>query len=93
MNSQESIVIHKLREYNKWRRGDEELPQPDPFEVGGYIDDICDIAERLEKELKEARNEIDGWKNKWNIAVEFAAIAENKLDDTLSKLQNALIDK
>ncbi len=31
------------------------------------------------KERDEARHEIEGWKNKWNIAVEMAARAENEL--------------
>lgn len=31
------------------------------------------------KERDESRHEIEGWKNKWNIAVEMAARAENEL--------------
>lgn len=33
------------------------------------------------KERDEARHEIEGWKNKWNIAVEMAARAENERDE------------
>jgi hypothetical protein len=57
--SEQETVIHKLREYNSWRRGDEELPQPDPFEIGGYIDDICEIAERLKRERDEALHKLE----------------------------------
>ena len=51
----QAIIISKLREYNQWRRGDDEIKQPDPFEIGAYIDDICDIAENIERQLDEAR--------------------------------------
>ena len=53
MNSIE--VITKLREYNLWRRGDENIKQPAPFEIGCCIDEICEIAERLESERDAAR--------------------------------------
>jgi hypothetical protein len=33
------------------------------------------------KERDEARHEIEGWKNKWNIAVEMAARAENESEE------------
>jgi hypothetical protein len=50
----QAIIISKLREYQRWRRGDDEIKQPDPFEIGAYIDDICDIAESLERQRDEA---------------------------------------
>jgi hypothetical protein len=42
---------------------------------------IFDEMARLERERNEARHEIQGWKNKWNIAVEMAAIAENESEE------------
>jgi hypothetical protein len=54
----QAIIISKLREYNQWRRGDDEIKQPDPFEIGAYIDDICDIAENLERQLDEAKEDV-----------------------------------
>jgi hypothetical protein len=54
----QAIIISKLREYNQWRRGDDEIKQPDPFEIGAYIDDICDIAENLERQFDEASDRI-----------------------------------
>jgi chromosome segregation ATPase len=40
----------------------------------------------LAMELHEARNEIIGWKNKWDCAVEMAARAENALDELAERL-------
>jgi hypothetical protein len=34
-----------LREFNLWRRGEENLPQPDPRLVGEAIDDACTALE------------------------------------------------
>jgi hypothetical protein len=48
-------TIEKLLAYNQWRRGDEELPQPDPAEIGRLIDFACDELRRLECERDEAR--------------------------------------
>ena len=54
-----SIIVAKLREYNCWRRGDDDIKQPDPFEIGGYIDDICDIVEKLIRERNEIKEKYD----------------------------------
>ena len=37
-----------LRQFNKWRRGDEDIPQPDPREIGEVIDAAVEMIERLE---------------------------------------------
>jgi hypothetical protein len=47
--TQSAAIIAKLREYNLWRRGDNQLAQPNPTEIGLYIDAVCDIAERREE--------------------------------------------
>ena len=57
--TQPGAIIAKLREYNLWRRGSDQLTQPNPIEVGLYIDAVCDIAERLERERDQARNLAD----------------------------------
>jgi hypothetical protein len=44
-----SETISVLEEFNKWRRGDETIPQPEPFEIGVAIGD----AVRLLRELTE----------------------------------------
>ena len=37
-----------LRQFNEWRRGDEDIPQFDPREIGGAIDAAVEMIERLE---------------------------------------------
>jgi hypothetical protein len=54
-----SDTIENLRKYNLWRRGDELIEQPDPKDIGIWIDEICEIAEKLERERDEAREERD----------------------------------
>jgi chromosome segregation ATPase len=39
-----------------------------------------------ERQLAEARNEITGWRNKWDCAVDMAARAENALDELAERL-------
>ena len=39
------------------------------------------MAVKLVKEREEARNEIIGWRNKWDCAIDMAARAENALDE------------
>lgn len=39
------------------------------------------FAERLERERDEASKEIEGWRNKWECAVEMAARAENESEE------------
>lgn len=41
----------RLRMFNRWRRGDDDdLPQPDPKEIGELIDGTADRLEVLERE-------------------------------------------
>ena len=47
--TQSAAIIAKLREYNLWRRGSDQLAQPDSTEIGLCLDALCDIAERLER--------------------------------------------
>jgi hypothetical protein len=48
-------TIATLKDYNKWRRGDETITMPDPFEVGVAIGD----AVRLLSELEIIRSEFE----------------------------------
>ena len=41
-------VAAKLRAFNEWRRGDEDIPQPDPREIGKAIDAAVEMIDRLE---------------------------------------------
>lgn len=52
-NSKELIKF--LRDYNKWRRGDDKIEQPHPKELGKVIDDVCELVEKLEKQLHDTR--------------------------------------
>jgi len=51
-------TIENLRKYNLWRRGDESINQPDPKDIGIWIDEICEIARKLERERDEARDQL-----------------------------------
>ncbi len=48
-----------LRQFNAWRRGDEDIPQPDPCEIGEAIDAAVEMIERLEK-VENALRKIAG---------------------------------
>ena len=37
-----------LRQFNEWRRGDEDIPQFDPREIGRAIDAAVEMIDRLE---------------------------------------------
>ena len=41
-------TIATLKDYNKWRRGDETITMPDPFEVGLAIGDAVRLLSELE---------------------------------------------
>lgn len=43
----------RLRQYNRWRRGDETIPMPCPQELGELIDGVADRIEVLEREHQE----------------------------------------
>lgn len=48
----------RLRRYNRWRRGDKRLKQPDPAALGELIDAAADRLEVLER---EHRDYFDQW--------------------------------
>ncbi len=39
-------IIEGLKSYNKWRRGDEKIPQPHPTELGILIDQAIKELEK-----------------------------------------------
>jgi hypothetical protein len=47
----------QLREYNRWRRGDETLKQPHPSKIGAMIDEAANRLEQLERELDQERQD------------------------------------
>jgi hypothetical protein len=74
-------AIQTLRDYNLWRRGDEEMEQPDPHTIGEAIDDVLMAIGDMEEEAKLHRGAITGWQNKWECAVKLAAKAKADLDE------------
>ena len=46
-------VASNLRSFNEWRRGDEDIPQPDPRVIGEAIDAAVEMIDRLEAAEKE----------------------------------------
>ena len=43
-------LVEKLKNYNRWRRGDETTPQPAPKEVGEIIDQVIEALENYIKQ-------------------------------------------
>jgi hypothetical protein len=73
-------AIQVLRDYNLWRKGNDEMEQPDPHTVGEAIDDVLMAIDNMEEEAKLHRGAITGWQNKWECAVGMAAKAEAERD-------------
>ena len=48
-------TISVLEKYNKWRRGDETIPMPDPFEIGVAIGDAVRLLRELTAEREKVR--------------------------------------
>ena len=72
-------AIWTLRQFNLWRRADEDMEQPDPWEIGKAIDDVLMAIDDMKEEAKLHRGAITGWQNKWECAVELAAQAQAEL--------------
>jgi hypothetical protein len=50
-------AIQVLRDYNLWRRGNEDMEQPYPREIGEAIDSVLVSIQKAEAELDEEREE------------------------------------
>jgi hypothetical protein len=55
MKTEQAIQV--LREFNLWRRGNEDMDQPDPREIGEAIDSVLVSIQKAEAELDEERKE------------------------------------
>ena len=77
MKTEQAIQV--LRDFNLWRRGNEDMEQPDPREIGEAIDDVLMAIGDMEEEARLHRGAITGWQNKWECAVELAAKAQDEL--------------
>ena len=85
MKTEKAIQI--LRDYNLWRRGNEDMDQPDPHTIGEAVDDVLMAIGDMEEEAKLHRGAITGWQNKWECAVGMAAKAESERDLWRSEAQ------
>jgi hypothetical protein len=75
-------AIQVLRDYNLWRRADEDMDQPDPREIGEAIDDVLMAIGDMMEEAELHRGAIKGWQNKWECVVELLDKAKVDLDDS-----------
>ena len=77
MTPTETIAI--LRQFNEWRRGDEDIPQFDPREIGEAIDAAVEMIERIPSRIihKQApgfvheysRESAEGYAHGWNACI------------------------
>jgi hypothetical protein len=74
-------AIQVLRDFNLWRRGNEEMEQPDPHTIGEAIDDVLMAIGDMEMEAELYRGTINGWEDKWKCTVELAANARAELEE------------
>lgn len=49
-------VAATLRQFNEWRRGDDDIEQPDPREIGEAIDAAVEMIGRMERIESAAQN-------------------------------------
>ena len=83
-----------LRQFNEWRRGDEDIPQPDPREIGEAIDAAIEMLESAERdqlaaEIEALRAEVDAPRlNAASVQPELVAVALaacDAVDDLIEK--------
>jgi len=55
MKTETKELSAQIRQFNRWRRGDETLDQPHPAEIGLMLDAAADRLEELERELSAER--------------------------------------
>lgn len=89
-------VAVKLRAFNEWRRGDEDIPQPDPREIGEAIDAAIEMIDRLEAAeadaLEQARLNGMGASREAALIAKLEA-AEKERDDVAQQLVQSEIGK
>lgn len=56
-------VADFLGNYNRWRRGDDTIPMPDPKELGEVIDQAITLLLEQEAEINECNDELCMWLN------------------------------
>ena len=58
-----------------------DTPETDALYKNDHRPNLIEHARKLERERDEARNEIIGWRNKWDCAIEMGARAECERDE------------
>lgn len=69
MNQEQLSPVQIIRRHNKWRRSDESLAMESPKAIGEALDSVCDA-------MDHHADEIMGWRDKWQCAVDMAARAQ-----------------
>jgi hypothetical protein len=54
-------TIQTLRDFNLWRRSDEDMEQPDPRGIGEAIDEAIEAMEKLGRLTDAALAVVDRW--------------------------------
>jgi hypothetical protein len=57
MKTETKELSAQIRQFNRWRRGDEALEQPHPAEIGLMLDATAERLEELELELEQERQD------------------------------------
>ena len=74
MTLEPAEIVHFLRRFNRWRRGDESLTMEDPKAIGETLDAACDV-------IDDYAEEIHFLQNKWKYAREMAARTSVERDE------------
>jgi hypothetical protein len=85
MKTEQAIQV--LRDYNLWRRGNDEMEQPDPWRIGEAIDDVLMAIDEMKQEAELHRGAIKGWEDRWMGAVELADKAKVERDEAREDLK------
>jgi archaellum component FlaC len=88
-------LIDNLRCYNLWRRGDENVDTPNPTQIGIWIEEICDEAERMAieiEELKKSLNQLQSERNEALEALNEETKFHNRTHSELAQAQCKLMD-
>ena len=72
MKTEQAIQV--LRDYNLWRRADEDMEQPDPWEIGLAIDDAIEAMEKLGRLTDAALAVVDRWERPFWKQVEHTGV-------------------
>lgn len=86
MKTEQAIQV--LRDFNLWRRGeDENLEQPDQYTIGEAIDDVLMAIDEMKKEAELHRGAIKGWEDRWRCAVKLADKIQVERDEVRADLE------